>query len=212
MFIGKVLSELRNKRHLTQDQIADILGIKRARYNSWENNIARPDIDMISKLADYHNVSVDYLLGRTSISTPEISPVVQSHMIGSGGIPLVGTICAGDGLLAQENIEEYVHYPLPHKNNPDFALRVQGNSMINAGIEDGDIVFMRKAKWAEYNGQIVAAIINGEEGTLKRIKWSVEQPQISLIPENDDFSIIEVVPNDVIICGVYAGHFKPEKE
>lgn len=212
MFIGKVLSELRNKKHVTQDQIADILGIKRARYNSWENNIARPDIDMISKLADYHNVSVDYLLGRTSINTPEISPVVQSHINASGGIPLVGIICAGDGLLAQQNIEEYVHYPLPHKKNPDFALRVKGNSMINAGIEDGDIVFMRKAKWAEYNGQIVAAIINGEEGTLKRIKWSLEQPQISLIPENDEYSIIEVVPNDVIICGVYAGHFKPEKE
>jgi SOS-response transcriptional repressor LexA/DNA-binding XRE family transcriptional regulator len=131
---------------------------------------------------------------------------------GQKNIPLVGTICAGDGLLAYQNIEDHVFYPLKgSKKNPDFALHVKGESMVGAGIEDGDIVFLKQSPWAEYNGQIVAAIINGEDGTLKRMKWTEGSPKIQLLPENDMFEPIEVWPNEVQICGVYVGHFKPEK-
>ncbi|MNR93691.1 HTH-type transcriptional regulator Xre [compost metagenome] len=63
MKIGERLTQLRNKKGLTQDQIADALEVKRARYNSWENNIAKPDIEMIAKLAAFHKVSADYILG-----------------------------------------------------------------------------------------------------------------------------------------------------
>jgi len=127
-------------------------------------------------------------------------------------VPLVGTICAGDGLLASENIEDHVIYPIINANRrPDFALRVKGNSMIESGIEDGDIVYLKQAPWADYNGQIVAAIINGDEGTLKRMKWTEGSPMVQLIPENGDFKTIEALPNEVYVCGVYMGHFKPER-
>ncbi|NRS20647.1 helix-turn-helix transcriptional regulator [Brevibacillus sp. HB1.4B] len=63
MKIGKVLTDLRNKKHLTQDQMADLLGVKRPRYNAWENDISKPDIEMIKKIAEIHKVSVDSLLG-----------------------------------------------------------------------------------------------------------------------------------------------------
>jgi repressor LexA len=125
-------------------------------------------------------------------------------------IPLVGTICAGDGIIANEYIEEYIHYPFLNKRQPDYALKVKGNSMINAGIEDGDIVFLRKESWAEYNGQIVAVIINGEEGTLKRMNWSEGSNKFKLVPENSEYQSMEVTPNEFIVCGVYAGHFRPE--
>ena len=83
--------------------------------------------------------------------------------------------------------------------------------MVGAGIESGDIVYMRYAQWADHNGQIVAALINNdEEGTLKRIKWSEGSPMIQLIPENCDHKVIEVLPNQVSVCGVYMGHFRPE--
>lgn len=65
---GQVLSELRNRRGLTQDQVAAALGIKRARYNAWENDIAKPDIDMLKKIAQFYNVSTDYLLGIETIA------------------------------------------------------------------------------------------------------------------------------------------------
>jgi len=62
MNIGTRITALRNKKGLTQDQMAEILGVKRARYNSWENNIAKPDIEMLGKIATFHKVSTDYLL------------------------------------------------------------------------------------------------------------------------------------------------------
>ncbi|MES1045321.1 helix-turn-helix transcriptional regulator [Bacillus sp. Gen3] len=65
MKIGKTLAALRNKRGLTQDQIAEILDIKRARYNSWENDIAKPGIEMLDKIADFYGVKTDYILGRS---------------------------------------------------------------------------------------------------------------------------------------------------
>lgn len=60
--IGERLTQLRNKKDLTQDQMAEALSVKRARYNAWENNISKPDIDMIRKLASFHKVTTDYLL------------------------------------------------------------------------------------------------------------------------------------------------------
>ncbi|MCY9542225.1 LexA family transcriptional regulator, partial [Paenibacillus alvei] len=69
--------------------------------------------------------------------------------------------------------------------------------------------FLRKASWAEFNGQIVAVIINGEEGSLKRISWSEGTPRFTLSPENEAYQSVEVSPNELIICGVYAGHFRP---
>lgn len=68
MNIGEKLTKLRNKKGMTQDQMADVLEIKRARYNAWENGISKPDIDMVSKLAKFHNVSSDFLLGTEDIN------------------------------------------------------------------------------------------------------------------------------------------------
>ncbi len=61
--IGDILTELRNRRGFTQDQMADALGVKRPRYSSWENDIAKPDIEMLQKIAKFHNVTPDYILG-----------------------------------------------------------------------------------------------------------------------------------------------------
>ncbi|MDG0056938.1 helix-turn-helix domain-containing protein [Paenibacillus sp. P2(2022)] len=123
-------------------------------------------------------------------------------------IPLIGTICAGDGIIADQNVEEYINYPFMKHKQPDYALRVKGDSMVNAGIQDGDIVFMRREAWAEFNGQIVAVIVNGEEGVLKRMKWSEGSAKFNLVPENDSYQSMEVTPNEFIVCGVYVGHFR----
>ncbi|MDH6371807.1 transcriptional regulator with XRE-family HTH domain [Paenibacillus sp. PastF-3] len=71
MRIGQTLTELRIKKGWTQDQIAEELGIKRARYNAWENNIAKPDIEFVDKLAEIHKVSTDFILGRSMNNIPE---------------------------------------------------------------------------------------------------------------------------------------------
>ena len=192
------IKKLREARGWSLDELSRRVGVAKSTLSRYESGQREFPINDIGQYADVFGVSVESLLGiKKSTST----------------IPLIGTICAGDGLLAEQNIEEYVHYPFPGKRQPDFALRVQGDSMIGAGIEDGDIVYMRYAQWADYNGQIVAVIIKDhEEGMLKRIKWSSDSPFIKLIPENDKYETKEVRPNEIIICGVYMGHFKPERE
>lgn len=74
MKIGDKLTQLRLKKSYTQDQMAELLDIKRARYNAWENNISKPDIEMIAKLASIHNISVDSLLGIEQNENGKIIP------------------------------------------------------------------------------------------------------------------------------------------
>lgn len=197
----EVISEIKRLRELrgwSLDELSQRVGVAKSTLSRYESGQREFPINDIGKYADIFGESVESLLG-----------IKKSTLT----IPLIGTICAGDGLLAEQNIEDHIYYPLQSKRQPDFALRVKGDSMIGAGIEDGDIVYMRHAPWADYNGQIVAALINdNEEGTLKRIRWSSDSPLIRLVPENDEYDVIEVPPNQVTICGVYMGHFKPERE
>ena len=108
-----------------------------------------------------------------------------------GGIPVVGRVAAGDPILAAENIEDNIDLP-PSFFHPraDYLLRVKGDSMINVGILDGDLLAVHKTNEAT-NGQIVVARIESEV-TVKRFKRTKNPNQIFLLPENDDFSPIEV--------------------
>ncbi len=195
-----IIKNLRERKGLSVEELARRIGIAKSTLSRYENGQREFPINDLGQYAKTLDTTVEYLLG--------IEKNNQNSLI-----PLIGTICAGNGLLAEQNIEDYIHYPFQQKRQPDYALRVKGDSMIGAGIDDGDTVYMRNAQWAEYNGQIVAAIINdAQDGTLKRIKWSEGSPYIRLIPENEEYAEIEVLPREVMICGIYMGHFKPEKE
>ncbi len=103
-------------------------------------------------------------------------------------VPLIGTVTAGNPILAFENIEDYI--PIAQKSNDKklFALRVKGESMINAAILDGDIVIVEKTPTAN-NGDIVVAMID-DEATVKR--FYKENGHFRLQPENDSFEPIIV--------------------
>lgn len=198
--IIRLIKDLRIKKNITIEELAKRTHIAKSTLSRYESGQREFPVNDLGKYADVLNTTVEFLLGIGGEK-----PIYKS-------IPLVGAICAGDGLLADQNIEEYIFYPFQNKRQPDYALRVKGNSMIGAGIEDGDIVYMRNATCAEYSGQIVAALINeGEDGVLKRIKWVEHSPIVSLVPENDKHVIIEVLSDQVRICGLYMGHFKIER-
>jgi len=100
-------------------------------------------------------------------------------------VPLVGRIAAGSPILAEEDIEEIL--PLPTGlvgNDPVFMLRVRGDSMLGAGIFDGDLVVVRRQADAA-NGDIVAALVDGEEATVKRFRRQGDR--VTLLPENPDY-------------------------
>ena len=103
-------------------------------------------------------------------------------------VPLVGTVTAGQPILAVESIEDYVPVPVNASGRELFALHVKGDSMINASICDGDLVIVEKTPVAE-NGEIVVALID-DEATVKR--FYKEDGHFRLQPENDNYEPIIV--------------------
>ena len=121
------------------------------------------------------------LLDKAASTAVSAVDAVKSAVL-PGGLPLVGHVAAGQPLLAEENIEEYVHIPeIAGGENGEYLLRVRGDSMIKAGILPDDVVVVRKQDTAA-DGEIVVALV-GEEATVKR--FFREDDHIRLQPEND---------------------------
>ena len=119
------------------------------------------------------------------------------------GLPLVGSVAAGQPILAEENIEEYVPVPdIIGGDTGEYILRVRGDSMINAGILEGDFVVVRPQDTAD-DGEIIVALV-GEEATVKR--YFREADHIRLQPENDALEPIR--SRDVKILGRVIGVFR----
>lgn len=102
-------------------------------------------------------------------------------------IPIVGNVAAGSPILAEECIEDYLTFDTGGREEEYFALRVRGESMLNAGILPGDLVVVRRQQTAN-NGEIVVALLE-DEATVKRL--SRRNGEIWLLPENDDYSPID---------------------
>jgi repressor LexA len=114
-------------------------------------------------------------------------------------VPLIGDVAAGTDVLAQENVEEVLPVPADFTGDgPLFMVRVRGDSMVDAGILDGDYVVARQQAEA-HKGEIVVAGIPGEEGTVKT--YSRKGRKVVLLPANERLSPMEFDPADVRIFG-----------
>ncbi len=117
----------------------------------------------------------------------------DESLIGLVTIPLVGTVVAGHPLMAQENLlGELLVDASTVRSGRHFALRVSGQSMINAGISSGDVVIVRQQPLADHR-DIVVALLN-DEATVKRLHY--RSGEVSLLPENPNFKPIPVGPDD----------------
>lgn len=174
--LSSVLKQRRKELGLTLAQIADAMGVAEATVQRWESgNIKSIRHEKISKLAEILMVSPSALMGwEQSESLPaNIIPMPEMRKI-----PLLGTIACGAPVFADEHMDGEVD--IPSNIHADFALVCKGDSMINARIFDGDIVYIRKQETVE-NGEIAAVLIDNE-ATLKRFK--LYNDHISLEPEN----------------------------
>ena len=116
-------------------------------------------------------------------------------------IPLVGTVTAGIPITAIEEITDYISFqPARHYSNPLFALKVRGESMINAAILDGDMVVIEQTPYAE-NGDIVCALVDNESATIKT--FYKEGGHYRLQPENDTMD--PIIVDEVSILGKVVG-------
>ena len=135
------------------------------------------------------------LIRRDSTKPRALEVLDGSHARGRS-VPLVGRVTAGQPILAIENIEDYLMLPQNMLGKDDlFCLRVQGESMVDIGILDGDIVVLRQQDTAD-NGEIVVAMTDDNEATLKRIFY--EDGHVRLQPENSTMEPI-IVDNATVL-------------
>lgn len=182
-----ILKERRLIKKLTQEELGEKVGLKKAAIYKYENGINNnPSRDLISKLAKALEIDPAYLMGWTNTTEkPEEG----------NRVPLIGTIAAGVPITAEENIEQY--FEIDPSVKADFALKIKGDSMIDAGINDGDIAFLRKQQTLE-TGEIGAVVIENE-ATLKRFYRT--NSNVILQPENKEYQPIIVTDGDLHIAG-----------
>ena len=180
--IGKKIRLQREFLGLTQEELAKKLGYKSkttiAKIENGTNDIVQSKVIEFAKAL---NTTPAYLMGWEDDNNTLHLNVVPLTKTKTKKVPLVGTIACGVPILAVQNIEEYID--MDSEVHADFALRCKGDSMINARIFDGDIVYIKEQPNIE-NGEIAAVVINNieTEATLKRVYIDAEK--IRLCAEN----------------------------
>lgn len=170
--LSTILKQRRKELGLTLSQIADMMGVAEATVQRWESgNIKSVRHEKIGKLAEILKVSPAALMGWETQPVPplnsslikNINPVPQTYKV-----PRLGTIACGKPILAVEEAEKVDD--VPENISCDFTLQCKGDSMINARIYDGDIVYIKCQPEVE-NGEIAAVRI-GDEATLKKVYYN----------------------------------------
>ena len=157
MSVGRRIRQARETKGITQDELGKRCGTTKQTIFKYENGIiTNIPLDRLERIAEILEVLPEDLMGWNR-QDEIVRPV--------GKIALLGRIACGSPILAEENIEEYI--TLPSGIRADYALRCRGDSMIEAGIRDGDIVFIRQTPDVD-DGQI-AAVRLGDDATLKRV-------------------------------------------
>lgn len=182
------IKELRTSQGMTLEQVAEKVGVGKSTVRKWETGmIANMRRDKIAALAKALNTTPMYLMGWSDEVNPapalDLSKFDNIYPVKLKKFPLLGEIACGKPIFANEDRESYV---LAGSDiHADFCLRAKGDSMVNARILDGDIVFIRKQDMVD-NGEIAAVAI-GDDVTLKRVVYYPEQNLLILKAENSKY-------------------------
>ena len=174
-------------RGMTQAELAKRSGISKSSISRYIKGDWEGKQSAVYELAKALGVTEAWLMGydvpMESDTAPAVPPGFEPlpKMVKK---PLVGSIACGEPITAEENIEDYVD--VPENVHCDFCLRCKGDSMIDAGIHDGDVVYIHIQPQVE-NGQIAAVRIDGE-ATLKRVFWDESSQTLTLLAENRNFA------------------------
>lgn len=195
----------REELGLSQEALAKRMGYKsKSSINKIEMGINDIPQSKVLAFARALNTTTAYLMGdddsrEANPIPPGFEPIPQMQKI-----PLVGHIACGQPITAEENLEGYVEAPA--EKQIDFALTCHGDNMIDAGIHDGDTVYIRKQKEVE-NGQIAAVRIGGE-ATLKRVYYYPDEGKIILQAANAAYAPLSYAGeelNEISIEGLLIG-------
>lgn len=202
------LASALNQKNMIAQELADMSGVGKASISQYLNGAHKPSNISSAKMADVLDVDPLWLMGfdvpmrkpqlhaapfPSNLSTPAAYPV-----------PILGTICAGDGRICEENFDGY--FFIDHSVRADYCLHVEGDSMIDAEIYDGDIAFIL-ADYDFQDGKIYA-VIHGidERASLKKIYR--EDNHLILMPCNTEYKPIIADPDDVCVIGECIGVYR----
>lgn len=185
---AKRLEELMNFHNINQNDICKKTGIPKSAMSMYTSGQRNPRQNRLSDIAEAYGVSETWLMGydvpmrfdgENYLNLSNIFPI-EVHKL-----PMLGEIACGKPTFTNEDRESYVETGTGIK--ADFCLKAKGNSMINARIHDGDIIFIRKQDIVE-NGEIAAVVVNSDsEATLKRFYYYRERATLILRAENPEF-------------------------
>ena len=186
--VGDRIRQVRQEQDVTQQELADYIGVSKQAVYKYENNIVTNiPTDKVDAIAKRLKVSPAYLMGWEEQPTPKPNsptpiPPGFEPMPKMKKIPLIGSIACGDPITAEQNIEKMVD--VPENIRCDFSLTCHGDSMVDAGIHDKDVVYIRIQPVVE-NGEIAAVRIDGE-ATLKRVYYN--PGTLTLMPANPAYA------------------------
>lgn len=180
---------VKNKKKPTP--VVTELGFSSGSVTNWKKG-ATPSEYTLKRVAKYFGVSVDYLLGNESKAF-ELRKIDNIFPLQLKKIPMLGEIACGKPIFANEDRESYVIAGTDVK--ADFCLQCKGDSMINARIHDGDIVFIRQQPMVN-NGEIAAVIID-DTATLKRVFYYPDKGKLVLQAENPNYEPLVYVGEEL---------------
>ena len=186
--VGDRIRQVRQEQDVIQQELADYIGVSKQAVYKYENNIVTNiPTDKVDAIAKRLKVSPAYLMGWEEQPTPKPTsptpiPPGFEPMPKMKKIPLIGSIACGDPITAEQNIEKMVD--VPENIRCDFSLTCHGDSMVDAGIHDKDVVYIRIQPVVE-NGEIAAVRIDGE-ATLKRVYYN--PGTLTLMPANPAYA------------------------
>ena len=193
------LKQLRTEKRINQRELAKCLKIAPSTISMYESGNREPNFEILETLADFFNVDLNYLLGKTDKTTKLI---IENENKGFK-IPVLGNVAAGIPISAVEDILDYEEVPASWQNQGEFfALRIKGDSM-ESDINDGDTVIVKQQSDAN-SGDTVIALVNGDDATCKRLQKL--DNGIMLVSNNSKyppmyFSNEEIVTKPVVIIG-----------
>lgn len=195
----------RKLRGISQEALADKLGYKSfTTIQKWEDGTSSPPIGTVKKVADILGVTIEELTSDEDISSdPDLTGVTNISFPASRPIPILGDICAGEGIWCEENFEG--HFFIDSSVKADFCVRVRGDSMVEAGIQDGDLAFIKRT-YDYKDGNIYAVRINSDcEAVLKKVFW--QDDTIILNPCNAEYKPIVTDAEGMTVIGECVGVF-----
>lgn len=187
---------------ISQNELSRELNVSPTSVNNWCKGYKTPRMDRVDEICRFFHINRSDLMNDHS-SEPDVTGITNLLTPASRPIPILGDICAGEGTWCEDNFEG--HFFIDSSVKADFCVRVRGDSMIDAGIFNGDLAFIKKT-YDYTNGKIYAVRINSDcEAVLKKVFW--QEDTIILNPCNADYEPIVTDAEGMTVIGECVGVF-----